>query len=419
MLQRSVRVLISSRKHSLLLRVAVVYLVLLLIVSSKYLLKGEVIYIVPSTLLMVLAALLIRYSKSRAYAGITLLSTVLLISILRIFTEFLSGFIQGFGASPYSRAAWPLVLNLYNLVAMALAVEFARAYIIINLKTRFSGSSLIIVVASMFLLVDIPFLRLARLFTTGNFMINLWQYIIPVAATNAFLTQLVSMGGPWYAVLYRVVTTSYKYFLPVIPIVPFYLGVLPGVVVPFTGLALLLSMVKPGSIKPGGLLTILAPSIAILLLLVVMMKIGLYPLVIASNSMEPSLGRGDLVIVRQGEISNVREGDVVAFGVGGGVIVVHRVMDIMSSASGITLVTKGDSNKDPDPWLVTADNYIGKVEASIPRIGYIAIYLKQGITYIARILTGNTQTAIVVAAGFVSALIFIILGYNKRITKPW
>ncbi len=406
----------NLRNLSQISRALLAYVLLLVILSLRFILRGELTYVIPPVSLFLLSVFFIKYSRSKAYAGTTLLSIVLLISIFKIFAELFTGFIEGFGLSPYSRNPWAIFVNIYNLVAVAIAVEFIRAYMIVNLKTRFRESLVIVIVASLFLLVDLHPMRLAGLLSTGNIMLVLWQDVIPVLATNIFLTQLVSIGGSWYAILYRVVVTAYKYLIPLAPIIPFYLAVIPGAVVPFIGLAMLFSLTRPGSIKFKSMASALAPPFALLVLLIIMMKSGLYPLVVASDSMEPSLRKGDIAIVKQNSISDVEKGDIIAFATNG-VVIIHRVTEVTHREDGIILSTKGDANREADPWVITSSNYIGELETAIPKIGYISLCMKQVIASIIQVLNKSFMKIIVLAG--VVALTFIILGYNKRTAKSW
>jgi signal peptidase I len=90
--------------------------------------------------------------------------------------------------------------------------------------------------------------------------------------------------------------------------------------------------------------------------------------VVKSRSMYPTLDVGDIVIVKGSKDYIV--GDIIVFRYGKE-IVVHRVFNITSGG----IVTKGDANEKPDPWIISYDDIYGKVIAVIPRIGYIALVL--------------------------------------------
>ncbi len=73
--------------------------------------------------------------------------------------------------------------------------------------------------------------------------------------------------------------------------------------------------------------------------------------VVTSESMSPSFGTGDLVLM-QGFDTAPREGDIVLFpSPVDGRAVIHRVVDVQ----GDKVLTQGDAVGSPDPWVVDAD----------------------------------------------------------------
>lgn len=110
-------------------------------------------------------------------------------------------------------------------------------------------------------------------------------------------------------------------------------------------------------------------------------------LTVRSDSMAPSIGSGDLIIVKPVTIDDVQAGDVVLFASGGDAVpTVHRVAGINTVdiqlrgrdgtiANTLTehrLVTQGDANPLPDASEVTAANLQGEVWFTIPNGGAIA-----------------------------------------------
>jgi signal peptidase len=132
------------------------------------------------------------------------------------------------------------------------------------------------------------------------------------------------------------------------------------------------------------------------------MKITLrteYPMVVViSGSMEPTIYRGDLLIVegvapedlKVGTIED-KKGDIIVFdsqGVwpgGGKEPIVHRIVGrYIDNATGkYYFITKGDNNPDTDPpgpgeVLLPAEKILGRVVSIIPKVGYVRIFLSEG-----------------------------------------
>lgn len=92
--------------------------------------------------------------------------------------------------------------------------------------------------------------------------------------------------------------------------------------------------------------------------------------VVHTGSMRPTIPPGSLVITRRGAY---RVGQPVSY-LKGDEVITHRLMAI--SANG-TITTKGDANRTADPWHEPVGNIIGGVVASVPMLGWLAIYLQQ------------------------------------------
>lgn len=101
--------------------------------------------------------------------------------------------------------------------------------------------------------------------------------------------------------------------------------------------------------------------------------------VIASDSMVPTLKRGDVVLIRAVPPESVKPGDVIAFNKvvttirkpseeKSWPITVHRVLGVYEGWDGrLYFRTKGDANRSPDPWYVPQDGLLGVVVGKLPR----------------------------------------------------
>lgn len=93
---------------------------------------------------------------------------------------------------------------------------------------------------------------------------------------------------------------------------------------------------------------------------------------VVSGSMEPAIPVGSLVYVEGMEPEDVVVNDVIAFygGRDANAIITHRVVEnrvIMGE-----FITKGDANQTNDMNPVNYNEFIGKVEWSVPEVGVIA-----------------------------------------------
>jgi len=111
--------------------------------------------------------------------------------------------------------------------------------------------------------------------------------------------------------------------------------------------------------------------IALLLIVSVLPVSGNYKvLVVLSGSMEPTIKKGSVVIVKPAE--DYKIGDIITFGSFGRskTPITHRIYDIKVVEGKPFYITKGDANKTPDSGEISSERIIGKVLFSLPYFGY-------------------------------------------------
>jgi len=106
---------------------------------------------------------------------------------------------------------------------------------------------------------------------------------------------------------------------------------------------------------------------------------GYFPLIVLTDSMNPEIKSGDLIICNTIEAENVKEKDVIAFfdpAGNGSTIVTHRVIEIVSQDGKLLFKTKGDNNNIEDRDLVPAENLVGIYKTRIAGAGNIAMFMQ-------------------------------------------
>ncbi len=93
---------------------------------------------------------------------------------------------------------------------------------------------------------------------------------------------------------------------------------------------------------------------------------------VVSESMEPTLHRGDLIIARGGE---VEENDIIIYSGPKNYPIIHRVVEVKEEGGVTGYVTRGDNNPSHDPWLVTPESVHGEVVICVPLLGYPRVLL--------------------------------------------
>ncbi|MBM7474662.1 signal peptidase I [Curtobacterium herbarum] len=120
-------------------------------------------------------------------------------------------------------------------------------------------------------------------------------------------------------------------------------------------------------------LVLLVAALAVVLI-VVPKATGSMPLTVLTQSMEPTLPPGTLVVVRPVATDQIEVGDVVTYQITSGqaAVVTHRVIAVSSSSDGgRTFTTKGDNNAVADSRPVLPAQIRGTVWYSLPALGTV------------------------------------------------
>lgn len=94
--------------------------------------------------------------------------------------------------------------------------------------------------------------------------------------------------------------------------------------------------------------------------------------VVGGPSMEPTIPVGAVVVTAPVPDPDLGPGDVVTMRVGPQqAIFTHRIVRTVEREGAVWLETKGDNNAESDPSIVPARVVIGRVEHTIPLLGYL------------------------------------------------
>ena len=107
---------------------------------------------------------------------------------------------------------------------------------------------------------------------------------------------------------------------------------------------------------------------------------GFVPMIVLTDSMDPEIQSGDLILCHTEDAENVKTGDIIAFfdPAGNGTsVVTHRVAEITADEDGnLAWVTKGDANNDNDQAIVPAENLVGVYQHRFAKLGNVAMFMQ-------------------------------------------
>jgi len=106
--------------------------------------------------------------------------------------------------------------------------------------------------------------------------------------------------------------------------------------------------------------------------------LGVGPLIVDSNSMEPAFVIDDLLLVKSVDAATLRELDVIAFYDFNGTVISHRIIGIEADeAGGTRFIMKGDANNVEDRDPVPAENVVGVLAKVYPGGGAVMRFIGQ------------------------------------------
>lgn len=99
---------------------------------------------------------------------------------------------------------------------------------------------------------------------------------------------------------------------------------------------------------------------------------------ILTGSMSPTINPGSLIIVKEIDSNEIKEGDIITFkGSSTSELTTHRVVKVIDKNNNIEFQTKGDANDVLDPMLVDEGLLVGKVIFNIPYMGKVMSFINQ------------------------------------------
>lgn len=104
---------------------------------------------------------------------------------------------------------------------------------------------------------------------------------------------------------------------------------------------------------------------------------GYRQLIVQSGSMEPTIMTGDVIVIAKA--TSYQKNDVITFQDSEKSITTHRIYEVDEIGGEKQFITKGDANRAQDNNVVSANQIMGKVVLTIPRLGYFIFFLRSKI----------------------------------------
>lgn len=338
-------------------------------------------------ILLLLTIFIFGKKKNRKLYEKDVILNICIYAISYYLIIYLSGIFIGFLRSGYSLQPMVIVSNMLPVIIGIVLTELYRYQIVEHGR---NNKFLIVLSFVICTFIDVKLISYAYDLETLSGIIKLvYMAILPLISKNILLTYMSYKFGYRPCIIYRAFMELPVYILPIVPKIDDYFSTIIDLIFPALILYLIYRefRVKRGSVDVRGKIKhnrlISVVSIA-LIILVITLTSGLfkyYALAIGSESMEPKIRKGDLVIVRKmnkDEFHNFKLGEVLVYK-HNDMVVVHRIVKIIHNDDNYYFRTKGDNNSSEDMWTIDERAVIGEAVLKIPYIGIPTVWLSERV----------------------------------------
>ncbi len=339
-----------------------IYLILIIFLIIFHLFYYSLLikYIIPLLSLIYLIYNYLNYKNIMTFKNKYYLPLIILISLLFLNFYLAVGLFYGYTLNPLKN----LLTNIIDSIIPLISIELLRHNLIKNKKNKPFIITLLIIFLE---------LNYHTLFTL-NLKRDLYTYfcseVIPLILSNFLFTYLTIHFHYTYSIILNILDKLIIYFVPFLPKTNWYLigtSSLIKISLCFIIFQYIFNKKHKVNIFPS-FLTI------IMVILLTLFTLGMFKyeaIVILSNSMYPTLEKGDIVIYEK-DIQNVHEKDIIVFETKDKTIV-HRVVKKINNS----YLTKGDNNNVVDNYKVDKKDIKGIYKFSLKYLGLPAVYLEE------------------------------------------
>ena len=376
---------VRSIKSSFILLLLASYVVLYkLFIFQNYMKYSEIITASFLVVLLALAIILLGFRKDKTTVlGKNVFRVVLFYIVLTFFIMYGLGLFVGFLKNAYSTNLINIFDNIFSPILIILAVEFIR-YVVISANK--DNKTLIIILTILLTIFEISTtirtIDLKELSVAFNLTATI---IIPSIFKNLLLSYLSYHIGYKIPIFYRLIMDIYLFVVPIIPSLGDYVNSMILISLPILIYISTFGMIDDRINKSEPLFkrrnfTVWDIPVGVLLITLIALISGFFPhymIGIGSNSMKPTIYKGDAVILEKvNKKTNLKKGDIIAYS-NGKLIIVHRIKEINGVGNNATYITKGDANNGNDPRAVNRSQIKGIVRIKIPVIAWPTVWLTE------------------------------------------
>lgn len=335
-------------------------------------------------LLVFLTGLCLGFRKNKENIFKKNIRVFIITAIILYFSlTYCSGLLLGFLKNSYSLKINTLVNNVFCPLIFIICLEMYRYIMISSNKDKkymVFLATIVIILLDLFLNVNLNNINnisiIFKVFTV---------HFLPLVFKNILLSYLSYWIGYQISLIYHLIMGMYIYIIPIFPDLGDFGTSIVGILFPFIVYMFVSKMVNEYEYgvehvfekNSFGLIDILGLSTIVVIVGLVSGKLPVYTLGIVSQSMNPTIARGDAVIIKKVKsVEDLEVGKILVFEKEGKQIV-HRYVELKEEDGKKCYVTKGDASANNDSGCLEYEDINGTVLFKVPKLAYPRIFVSE------------------------------------------
>ena len=373
-----------KRGYKKLLIFQLIMFFILILNSFIHNILGNYSTIVFLILTIIIFKLFFGIEKDRHRFTKDIIFDVIIFLLIFFLIYYLSGLIIGFARTDNYYTLNGIKTFIIPIIITIILKEFLRYQVIMKSE---GNKILMILSCILFIFLDVTNPIFYNGFSSKyDTFIFFALTLLPAISTNIVCSYLTFKVGYKPNILYLLVMNLYQYLLPLVPnpneyiasIVRFLLPILLGY--KLSGFFNLTADQEiDRNYNKTSAWSLIVPTILVAVLIYFTSGyFHYYAVAIASGSMEKAISKGDIVVIEKidKQYDKLEKGQVIAYTYHG-VLVVHRIVNIIEDKGEYYVYTKGDANAKEDNYVVEQDTIMGTVEFVIPYLGLPTVWLNE------------------------------------------
>lgn len=302
---------------------------------------------------------------------------VTITSILYFLFTFILGLFMGFEKNNF------LFINSFYSIVMIISQELIRTMVAKKChKKKYS----LIILTILYIILDI--ILIFNSFAFNNYLsiiIFLFSGCLPIIIRHILSSYISYEIGYMPCIIYRLLNCVLIPFMPIIPSISnisFLIDLAASYII-YNRISKLINNNDSShvlSINIKKWYVNIPLSLVLFFIIILVSGVFKYRIIaIASGSMEPNIYRGDAVVfekIDEKTRNTIDENEIIVF-IHNGNYITHRVFNKYTVDGKVVYKTKGDSNKEPDNYVVEVEDIVGVIKYKIKYLGFPSIWLQE------------------------------------------